>query len=301
MNAGRYRIPFWTAPVAAAAVAALGWWWQRDLPGTHAPPAASVSFAVARGEIQAAPAAGPEMPAVVRAAEPLAAGDGWERDPAAWDELTDENERLRRHLDDLLEWIVENLGGRFPVPEPLLAHLRIEALGAGYALHPDLVDMLRIAPGEEMRINAALAHAARLAEWIEESSAWVEWRSATEAALHLPGDPGQGEAIRMELRDTFDDTLGPDRGARLWTVAESSLSDAFGAFGAGDRVIVFSLAMSPDGASERLRIRDERRQPGGDDAPTRITAEEWLAEEPPAAYARHIRLLTRAEEGEANE
>jgi len=231
----------------------------------------------------------------------MVSGAAEDRGDDARHALSDENERLRQHLDDLLEWIVENLGGRFPVPEPMLAHLRIEALSEGDALHPDLVKMLRIAPGEETRINAALARAARLAEWIEERSAWVEWRSTAEVALHLPGDPDQGEAIRMELRDSFDDALGPDRGARLWTVAESSLSDAFGAFGVGDRVIVFSLATAPDGAAEQLRIRDERRRPGGKDEPARITAEVWVADEPPPAYARHIRLLTRAEEGDAHE
>ncbi len=239
----------------------------------------------------------PPAPAVVAEAPSVSERGHKEPRPDEPD-VAEENRRLRAYLDDLLGWILDNLSGRFPVPEPMLSHLRPPALSDDFELHPDVADLLRIEPTEQERINRALSRAARVFRAMETQSAWSEWLSPTEAVLYLPADPDAGTRLRDELRAAFDETLGGDRGERLWIVAEPGLAEAFQAFGEEDRVIFFSLVPLPDGMPPLLRVRDERARPGAGDEPARETAVEWLASAPPEAYVRYVDLLVQAEEGE---
>ena len=133
--------------VTAAAAVFISWWLAALPADVAAPPPKPARPAAA------APVAAPAPPARASAAAalPPPARPGVELPAAAADaealakkafRLEMENARLRHRLDDLLNWLLDNVRGTFPLPEEQMANLRVAPVDTNLQVSADLAQIL---------------------------------------------------------------------------------------------------------------------------------------------------------------
>lgn len=221
-----------------------------------------------------------ELPA--GAPERKAEQDQWERRAF---ELEMDNARLRGRLDDMLNWILENVRGNFPLPEGQMAHLRLEPVNEDVSVSDDLIEVLRMNEEEVQRLDAAFQGTRSVLQDIEVESISVEEPAENQVRLNIPPYAEEGQMVRDELYSELRRTLGPARFARFLQVAGEGLDQQFEYFGDVDRTLRFEAVLDAVTGFSQLFVRDERVVPHKDD-PLRqdIIASERVVTELPAEY-----------------
>ena len=248
------------APVAAVppanpgAAAALAW---------RTPPAS-------------APAAG------VLSAAPAADRDWLERKAF---QLEMDNARLRGRLDDMLNWIIENVRGTFPLPDAQMANLRLVPVDADMATSADLIQVLRLNDEEVNRLDDAFQGTRSVLQELETENISVAEPTETQVVLNMPPYAEEGQLVREELYGELKKTLGAARFDRFLQVAGTGLAEKFEYFGEADRTLQFEAVQDEASGAAQLFVRDERVLPGKDD-PLRqdIVASERIVTELPEEY-----------------
>ncbi len=220
----------------------------------------------------------PETPAVSTASS----GDSFERKAF---QLELENARLRGRLDDMLNWILENVRGTFPLPEEQMANLRVVPVDTNMAVSDDLAQVLRLNDEEIERLDVAFSGSKALLQDLEAENISVEIPSESQVVLSIPPFAEDGELVREELYDALKETLGAARFDRFLQVAETGLEEKFEYFGESDRTLQFEEVLDAATGGSQLFVRDERVVPNRDD-PMRqdILASERLVTELPQEY-----------------
>ena len=249
-------------PAAAPAVSSV----RPPAPAPSAPPSRT-----------AAPAA--PVPA---AAPPQPPGDPLERKAF---QLEMENARLRSRLDDMLNWILENVRGTFPLPEAQMANLRLKPVDENLAVSDDLAQLLRLNEEEIGRLDTAFSGTRAVLQDLETENIAVDQPSETQVVLSIPPYQEEGELVREELYGELEKTLGPARFSRFLQVAEPGLEEQFEYFGRADRTLEFEALQDAATGAPQLFVRDERVVPSKDD-PLRqdIIAVEQIVTELPEQY-----------------
>jgi hypothetical protein len=235
------------------------------------------------GNSRAKPA---QSPARVQAAAPAAAGDSdraWLERKAFQLEL--ENARLRGRLDDMLNWILENVRGTFPLPEAQMANLRLIPVDKDMAVSDDLVKVLRLNDEEADRLDDAFLGTRSVLQDLETEKISVEEPAVNQVVLNMPPYAEEGQLVREELYGELKKTLGAARFDRFLQVAETGLDEKFDYFGEADRTLQFEALQDDASGAAQLFVRDERVVPSKDD-PLRqdILASERIVTELPAEY-----------------
>ena len=259
----------------------LAWW--RTAAGKGAEAAAPAG----------APPAAPSIPPgpAVRAAPapkppPAAAG------PSAQDQLARkafqlemENARLRGRLDDMLNWILANVRGTFPLPEAQMANLRLVPVDDDMAVSADLAQLLRLNAEEVDRLDDVFLDARGVLQELEAVNITVAAPAENQVVLSIPPYIAEGQVVRDELYGELRRTLGTARFDRFLQVAEAGLEEKFDFFGDADRKVEFEALPDDGSGAAQLYVRDERARPSKDD-PLRldITASERIVDELPEEY-----------------
>ena len=259
----------------------LAWW--RTAAGTGA----------AAAEPTVAPSPAPSIPQgpAVRAAPapkpaPAAAG------PSAQDQLARkafqlemENARLRGRLDDMLNWILANVRGTFPLPEAQMANLRLVPVDDDMAVSADLAQLLRLNAEEVDRLDDVFLDARGVLQELEAVNITVAAPAENQVVLSIPPYIAEGQVVRDELYGELRRTLGTARFDRFLQVAEAGLEEKFDFFGDADRKVEFEALPDDGSGAAQLYVRDERARPSKDD-PLRldITASERIVDELPEEY-----------------
>ena len=204
-------------------------------------------------------------------------------------ELEAANERLRARLDDMLSWIVDNVQGRFPLPEGQMANLRISPADEDGAVSDDLAEVLRMNDEELGRLDAAWTGARELLREMEEGGIRVEdGDGETWAKLAFAPYGEDGGLVRDYVYEETLATLGKGRFLRFLQVAGAGLEDQFDSF--GDRERTLEIDVLADGEEgESLFIRDEVRKTDPED-PLRQTGTsvERVTGTLPKEYERYL-------------
>ncbi|MCF7837213.1 MAG: hypothetical protein K9N49_01140 [Candidatus Marinimicrobia bacterium] len=239
-------ILLWLArPAASAPGAAHAPVTTRPPPAAQAP-ARSVTDTAAANSVPAAPTADPRA----ATAEPrgaLAAENG---------RLRRMNAQLQTQLTDLLNWILRNFRGRYPLSEEHLERLALRPVTPAFTLHPEVADFLRVTPEEEALLNDALAYVHWAVNEIESAGREIERPAADKSIIRHPPFPEAGLALREDLYHAFEMALGPERLDRFLLVAEENLTAEFSYFGQGQRTVIFQTVFAPDTGQPYLRIKD---------------------------------------------
>ena len=213
------------------------------------------------------------------------------RDPdgARWErrafQLETENARLRSRLEDMLNWILDNVRGTYPLPETQMANLRVAPAGDDLAVSEDLVQLLRLNEEEIGRIDAAFLGTESVLREIEAENISVDNPADRQVVLNIPPYAEEGRMVREDLYGELEKTLGAARFNRLLQVGETGLEEAFEYFGEADRTLLFEELVDSGSGNSQLFVRDERVLPDKDD-PLRhdVTASERVVTELPEEY-----------------
>ena len=196
-----------------------------------------------------------------------------------------ENARLRGRLDDMLNWILDNVRGTFPLPDGQMANLRLVPVDTNMAVSEDLVAVLRLNDEEVDRLDAAFMGTRSVLQELETENISVDAPSESQVVLNIPPYAEDGQLVREELYNELKKTLGAARFDRFLQVAETGLDEKFEYFGEADRTLQFEAVKDEQSGAAQLFVRDQRVRPGKDDPLTQnITASERIVTELPAEY-----------------
>ncbi len=243
---------------------------------------------------------GPPSPAQPSDANPTVASQLSERWKAVESEnvalrqvqanLEQENFRLRQQLHDVLQWILDNFRGRYPIPEHLVDRLHVTTLNDDFTVHDDFAALVRLSPEERRQLDAAFqaAHGMTLGIYAEVLRATVP--SPTELVLEIPPHEDQGALVRQQIRDALRAVLGDARLPWAEATATNDLVRRFGYFGHGTRTVRFQLVESDERSEPRIRVRDEHsmEDPAGGRT---MTIREFSADQLPHEYESLLQLL----------
>ena len=280
-----------TALAAAAAFVAVSvlasWWTSAAAPDRSA---AAIAAATAAPPAGAAPGASEVLRAgaAPKSAAPrnasAAAGPRDDFEKKAF-RLEMENAKLRARLDDMLNWILDNVRGTFPLPEGQLANLRVVPVDTNMQTSADLAEVLRLSDEEIDKLDTAFLGTRSVLQELETEKISVDQPAEKQVVLNIPPYAEEGELVREELYGELKRTLGAGRFDRFLQVAEAGLDEKFEYFGNADRTLEFEEVTDAVSGAAQLYVRDERALPSKDD-PLRqdITASERLVTELPAEY-----------------
>lgn len=200
-------------------------------------------------------------------------------------QLEMENARLRGRLDDMINWILTNVKGTFPLPENQLAHLRLAPVDDDMAVSDDLARLLRLDEAEIGRLDGMFLDTRTVLRELESANISVDARAENQVVLSIPPYAEEGLVVREDLYGELKRTLGSARFARLLQVAEAGLEEKFDYFGLSDRTLEFEALRDAATGEVQLFVRDERILPGKDD-PQRldVVASERIVAELPEEY-----------------
>ena len=270
----------------ACASVMVSWWLAA--PGSGAPSApASSAFqpaatpAPAGADIRPAAAVrrpGPVFPAAAPAPDP----DPWQRKAYA---LETENAKLRGRLHDMLNWMLENVRGTFPLPEAQMANLQLMPVDENMAVSEDLAEVLRLSDQELDTLDATFSGTRTVLRELEAEKISVAEPGENQVVLSIPPYAEEGQVVREELYGALKQTLGAGRFDRFLQVAEDGLDARFDYFGEADRTLEFEAVQDAASGDPQLFVRDERVRPSKED-PLRqdITASERIVTELPDEY-----------------
>lgn len=279
---------FALAGVAALACVALALGWLSAAGGGSATALPAKSTSPLLTSLPAAPAAS------VRAAAPTlvpspppAAAEASERarlERKAF-QLEMDNARLRGRMDDMLNWVLTNVRGTFPLPEGQLAHLRLMPVDADMAVSDELAQLLRLNEEEVGRLDGVFLDTRSVLQELESANISVDQRAENQVVLTIPPYASEGLVVRDELYGELKRTLGAARFDRFLQVAEEGLESQFDYFGLADRTLAFEALQDAETGGAQLFVRDERVLPSKDD-PLRldVTASERIVDELPDEY-----------------
>lgn len=204
-------------------------------------------------------------------------------------ELEAANERLRARLDDMLSWIVDNVQGRFPLPEAQMANLRISPATEEGMVSEDLAEVLRMTDEETARLDEAWTGAMGVLRELEEGGIRVEdGDGETWAKLAFAPYGEDGGLVRDYLYEETLATLGKGRFLRFLQVAGAGLEDQFDSFGDRERTLEINV-LADGGEGESLFIRDEVRKTDPEDPMKQTgTSVERVTGTLPKEYERYL-------------
>lgn len=269
----------------------LSAWFAAVVPPAAVPVAPAAAASAASVPPPVAPAAGRVPAAAPAAPTASAAAADRELERKAF-RLEMENAKLRARLDDMLNWILDNVRGTFPLPDHQMANLRVAPVDTNLATSADLAEILRLNDEEIFRLDSAFLGTRSVLRELEAEKITVERPAEKQTVLNIPPYAEEGELVREELYVELKRTLGAGRFDRFLQIASAGLDESFDHFGAADRTLEFEEVTDVATGEPQLYVRDERVLPSKDD-PRRqdVFASERLVAELPGEYVAYWNWL----------
>lgn len=194
--------------------------------------------------------------AVSTNAEALAATRPSDAGPAL-QELEARHRKLGRQYEELANWVLNNMRGRFLLKERFVKKLNLPSVTDGFGLHPDMMEFLEVSPKEQDLLEDALDYGLSSMAALESRFLSVTQKAPEHVALYIPPYEREGAAMQQDLYRAMETVLGADRFDRLLDTGETDLIKRYHYFGTAARTMTFVLT-APEDASEQpyLLIRD---------------------------------------------
>ncbi|OQA29400.1 MAG: hypothetical protein BWY59_00338 [Verrucomicrobia bacterium ADurb.Bin345] len=268
--------------------------WSFLAPGTRAADRAAPAVARVSSPAADTSASAARKPAKESAPAPrMVAVSDYER----MADLAEENRRLRSanaalddKLSEILNWILVNFRGKFPLPEALVSRVKLMPMLDNGVLNPEVGTLLRVTADEEDRMNDAFAFASDYMREIEAAILTVDQPKPGKVILHIPTFQADGEFLKGDLYNALEATLGTARFQQFLKVSEDGLKEHFYQFGEAARTMVFELTYVGNDPQPRLLIKDGYVVEIGPDA-RRVSAVESVVTNLPPKYTAYIAWL----------
>ena len=238
---GRARTLGIIALQVACALVLAGFAWSLMRPGDE--PARALADAGSRSRTVPQAGAGPVRPAPVPV---RAAGEPEPADDQAYRELRSAHRALNRQYEELANWVLNNMRGRFLLKEKFVRNINLPPLTDEYLVHPDLVEFLEVTPQERDLLDDALGFGLSTMALLETKFLSVTQSAADRVALHIPPYQQEGAALQNDLYRAMETVLGSDRFGRLLDAGEPDLVKRYHYFGTASRTMVFQETPAQD-------------------------------------------------------
>ncbi|HMP73420.1 MAG TPA: hypothetical protein PKE55_09185 [Kiritimatiellia bacterium] len=225
----------------------------------------AVSPVVARVSMEVHPLRqSPVFVASERRAEASAEGETWERGGDAW--LREESPGVdaarlaeaEARYEALVQWLLENVRGRYPVPERLVNRLNVNPVSEDFGMSEDLQELLRLEPDRRVLVDEVLRYTKAVLGELERSQLEVASVSADQVTLYIPPYPELGRVAKEDLYHGLEVAMGPVKFDRMLDVSEASLRGQYHHFGEAERLLTFQLMVPESGSvNPYVLIRDE--------------------------------------------
>ncbi len=205
-------------------------------------------------------------------------------------ELKTENRQLQGKMVDLLNWILTNFKGKYPLPDQYFSKLQVVPLTDNFELSSEAADLFKISADEQGQMNESFAYAKEFLTDIENATLVVSNPRPDKVILRIPAFPREGEVLRDDLYAALEITLGADRFDRFLEVTEAGLKSNFYHFGEAERTMVFELAYTSDDSLPQLKIKDGWVIEAGPNS-RMVTASETYVTNLPQKYTAYLNWL----------
>lgn len=171
-------------------------------------------------------------------------------------QLDQENEALRGQMTDLLNWILTNVRGRYPVREQDLGHLKLPVINEDFELDDSLSDFLKLSTDEIFLVEDAFQFTRAKLRVLQDAN--MEWIQDTpnQIVMNIQSFPESGSQLKKDLDQALEASIGQDRLERLQTVSNDTLKETFDHFGQASRTLIFEMRNNPATGQPSLVIND---------------------------------------------
>lgn len=156
-------------------------------------------------------------------------------------QLLTEHVELQGRYNKMLQWMMDNYRGKYPLPERLVSKLRISPLNEQNELNPDLVEMLKMTDDEKVMVQDIFNYVRGNLTQAELERMQVTDQKSDSITFTVPTYPEVGESLREDLYQTLEATLGGPRFDRMVDVSEQELREKFNYFGEASRTLTFQV------------------------------------------------------------
>jgi hypothetical protein len=202
--------------------------------------------------------------------------------------LAEENLELGRRYEELTRWMIENYQGKYPLPERMVDALRLDALNEAGDVSSDLVEILRLTPGETAQVRSAIDDARAIIRQTERDLVTVTGQSELSISYEVPVFPEVGRILREDMFYNLESTLGAPRFDRMLDVAGESMREQLHYFGEASRTLSFEVVLPAKEGDPPpyLLIRDGWMVPDGESVRV-TTVKETAAMGLPESYREY--------------
>jgi hypothetical protein len=206
-------------------------------------------------------------------------------------ELVQAHAELQSRYDDLGNWVLQNVRGKFPLNDRLLNRLDLAPVDENFMLHGDVVEVLNVKPEEKALVDDALIATRDTLNQMELAMLTVTQTAPHKATLYIPAYADSGEQARQDLYQALSTALGEARFNRLLDMTQRQLEKQYHYFGTAQRTMVFELASTEENPDDAfLVIKDGWIRPDGEHGRTYEVSENSVRELP-AQYSSYLNLL----------
>jgi len=180
--------------------------------------------------------------------------------------LLAENAELEGKFNKMVQWMVDNYRGKYPLPERLVSKLRITPLNENNELNPDLIEMLKMTDQEKVLVQDIFDYMRENITETELDNALITDQKPDQITFSIPTYTDKGLALKEDLYLTLENTLGSPRFDRMVDVAGQDMREQFHYFGEASRTLTFEI-VRPQKEGDHppyLLIRDGWVVPEGD-------------------------------------
>jgi hypothetical protein len=196
-------------------------------------------------------------------------------------ELQTAHRAVSRQYEELANWVLNNMRGRFLLKDALVKNVKISPLTEDFQLHPELADFLDINAKEQSLLEDALDYGRAAMLAMEGQFLSVTQFTPDRVAVHIPPYEKEGATMQRDLYDAMETVLGAERFGRMLTAGEQDLIKKYHYFGAATRTLIFQLMEDPQpDQPPYLVIRDGWILPDGPSQRTMQIAEASVRELP---------------------
>lgn len=210
--------------VVVLALIGVAWWKMAgEEPVSNDPPVAAIQPATAD----------------VQATNAVLAGAAPPRDINQ--QLLHDHAKLQGKYDQMLQWMMDNYRGKYPLPERLVNRLKIIPLEENGDVSPDLVELLKLTGDEVAQVKDVINYVRVNIEHAERERARITEQTDGRITYEVPIYPEVGQPLKEDLYLTLESTLGSPRFDRLVDVAGPALREQLNYFGEASRTLTFEV------------------------------------------------------------
>jgi len=156
-------------------------------------------------------------------------------------QLLTEHVELQGRYNKMVQWMMDNYRGKYPLPERLVSKLSISPVMDNNEINPDLVEMLKMTPEEKVLVQDMFDYVKVNLSQAELERMTIAEQKPDSITFTVPTYAEVGGLLKEDLYQTLESTLGGPRFDRMVDVSDQEMREKFHYFGEASRTLTFQV------------------------------------------------------------